>query len=68
MSSDWIDDLLGGNKDIDDDASESLYCPYTNTEVCALIRNGWQPQELCEVLECSQLKLFRGNRYGHKAA
>jgi hypothetical protein len=68
MNSDWIDDLLGGSDNSGENISDSFYCPYTNTTVCALNKNGWQPQELCEVLECSQLKFFKGKKRRKHAA
>lgn len=58
MASDWFDELLGGESEIADDPLGAFYCPYTNGSECALFTKGWQPQELCDVLECEQLKLF----------
>lgn len=57
MASEWFDELLGGESDFGEDPLGAFYCPYTNTSECALLTKGWQPQELCEVLECEQLKL-----------
>ncbi len=68
MSMDWLDDI-GGSSIYDEDPLGGFYCPYTNTSECALLTKGWQPQELCETLECDQLKLFhRKPRKRGKAA
>ena len=58
MASDWFDDLLGGEKELSEDPLGAFYCPYTNSSECALMTKGWQPQELCDVLECDQLRYF----------
>lgn len=54
-----MDDILGAGPPFEDDPLGSFYCPYTNTSECALITKGWQPQELCEALECEQMKYFQ---------
>ncbi|MEN6357705.1 MAG: hypothetical protein ABFD83_11550 [Armatimonadota bacterium] len=70
MDSYWMnefntdDDMLFGAQDTDD---SDFYCPYTNGPECALMTKGWQPQEICESLECEQLKLLKHNKR-HKAA
>ena len=58
MSADWMDDLLGDDPVFEDDPLEAFYCPYTNAAECALMSKGWQPQELCDALDCEQLKFF----------
>ncbi|MCE5199491.1 MAG: hypothetical protein ABFD54_08825 [Armatimonadota bacterium] len=66
MDSDWMDE----DSLFDDEGSNDIYCPYTNSSQCALMANGWQPQELCQSVECEQLKLFRhtGNNHRDRAA
>lgn len=69
MASDWFDELLGGEPEVEDDPLGAFYCPYTNASECALMTKGWQPQELCDVLDCEQLKLFdRRSRRRDEAA
>lgn len=36
----------------------TCHCPLTNGDKCAVLANGWQPQELCHALKCEQLKLI----------
>lgn len=68
MELDWMDDLLGESAASSEDTLGTFYCPYTNNAECALLSKGWQPQELCEGLECEQLKAFkRIKRRGHAA-
>jgi flagellar motor component MotA len=70
MDSYWMsefnneDELSFGMEDNDEN---DFYCPYMNGSECALIIKGWQPQEICESLECEQLKLLRRNKH-HEAA
>jgi len=59
MGSEWLDDLIGEDAISNEDPLGAFYCPYTNTSECALLIKGWQPQELCEALECEQVKLVR---------
>ena len=69
MSSEWYDELSGGGSDFADDPMDGFYCPYTNGAECVLFSKGWQPQELCDVLECEQLKRFeRRNKNRSQAA
>jgi hypothetical protein len=68
MDSYWINEF--NDEDIlfsSDESEDAFYCPYTNGPQCALLCNGWQPQELCETLECEQLKLLKRNRKKHAA-
>ena len=68
MGLEWMDDLLGESVESSEDTLGAFYCPYTNSAECALMSKGWQPQELCEGLECDQLKLVkRTKRRGHAA-
>ena len=65
----WMDDFLGDDSSPGEDSLGEFYCPFTDGAECALMTKGWQPQELCEALECDQLKLFqRGVRRRHEAA
>lgn len=69
MGSDWLDELLGESAASGEDQQDAFYCPYTNTAECALLSKGWQPQELCDALECDQLKLTRhAHRHRDRAA
>lgn len=69
MGSDWMDEFSGADFALGDDSTDGFYCPYTNGAECALISRGWQPQELCDALECEQLKLFdRRHRRRNEAA
>lgn len=69
MSSDWMDDYLGEDAVSGEGQVSEIYCPYTNNSECAMLVNGWQPQELCNALECEQLKLFGlGSQERHEAA
>lgn len=68
MNSEWMDELQGHDSLFDDDVTETFYCPYTNGPECALLSKGWQVQELCEALECEQLKLFQHGRMQDEAA
>ena len=43
-------------------ANKTGFCPYTGSEVCALLAKGWQPQELCLALECEQMEQVRYNK------
>ena len=63
----WADDYLSDNM-LDEDKTGEFYCPYTNSAECALVTKGWQPQELCDTLECEQLKLFRKTHKQNEAA
>ncbi len=68
MSSEWFDYI---EDDSQTSEEEILYCPYTNSDKCALLIKGWQPQELCNVLDCPQLKLIKHTqpkRKRHQAA
>ncbi|MGI6295485.1 MAG: hypothetical protein ACOX3G_05300 [Armatimonadota bacterium] len=68
MNSEWFDYI---EDDAADSQESSFYCPYTNTDKCALLLKGLQPQELCSVLECPQLKLIKHDhrsRKKHRAA
>jgi hypothetical protein len=60
VSTEWFDYIE--DDPISEDAENTLYCPYTNSDQCALLVKGLQPQELCAVLECPQLKLFQRHR------
>jgi hypothetical protein len=69
MSSNWLDDSLGDGFTFGDEEMESFYCPYTNSSKCAVLENGWQVQELCEALECEQMKYaIRHKKRPKKAA
>jgi len=59
MDSRWMDELWEDGAESAEDALGRFYCPYTNTSVCALLEKGWQPQELCQDLDCDQLKYVR---------
>lgn len=67
MSYDW-DDVFSDESTMGEDLMGAFYCPYTNGAECALMTKGWQPQELCDTLECDQLKLFRRNHKRSEAA
>lgn len=56
MGSDWMDEVTDGDMLFLDESVGGFYCPYTNGPECALSSNSSQPQDLCEVLECEQLK------------
>ncbi|MCE5313838.1 MAG: hypothetical protein ABFD49_09055 [Armatimonadota bacterium] len=58
MDPEWMDDLTDDDLLFGCEESADFYCPYTNGAKCALIVKGWQPQELCESIDCSQLRLF----------
>lgn len=60
MSSDWFDNF-DDNGMFDDEPTDAFYCPYTNAAECALVTKGLQPQELCQALECAQMKLVQRN-------
>ena len=68
MDSHWMDELEGEESRFEDDSLGAFYCPYTNGAECALQSKGWQPQDLCEALECDQLKLFHLSKRRDKAA
>jgi hypothetical protein len=55
----WLDDV--SDKSLEENTTD-FYCPYTNSEKCALLIKGWQPQELCLALECEQMQLVKHNR------
>lgn len=59
VSNNWLDDILGQDAETRDDSAPDLYCPYTNGAVCALLLKGWEPQELCKAMECSQMRVLR---------
>ena len=65
---DWMNGIDGGGVPVDDEPTDSFYCPYTNRAECALMTKGWQPQELCNAVECDQLRYFRAARKNHKRA
>ncbi|MHB9035091.1 MAG: hypothetical protein ACYC64_00390 [Armatimonadota bacterium] len=67
MSSDWMDDLADDDILFDGEETADFYCPYTNGPECALMTKNWKPQDLCESIECSQLRLFT-RIHKHKAA
>ena len=70
MGSEWLDELWPGEL-ADDELTESesdFYCPYTNGGQCPVQTKGWQPQELCEALECEQLRLIRQDRKKRRKA
>ena len=71
MCSEWLDELWPGELS-DNEASEpesDFYCPYTNGGQCPVLTKGWQVQELCEALECDQLRLIQhDSKRRHKAA
>ena len=56
MGSDWMDEVTDGDILFPDESHVGFYCPYTNGPECALGSNSSQPQDLCEILECEQLK------------
>jgi len=68
MNSHWMDELEDDESRFEDDSLGAFYCPYTNGAECALLSKEWRPQELCEALECDQLKLFHLSRRRDKAA
>jgi len=65
MSSSWMDEISEGDALFPDENYGGFYCPYTNASKCALGSNSSQSQELCEVLQCEQLK-FHLRRTGHQ--
>lgn len=68
MTSNWFDDFER-DPELGDDPLDGIYCPYTNSSKCALAIKGWQPQELCDVLECEQLKFYdRRSKRRNRAA
>ena len=67
MDMDWLNGLTNDDLGCGEGSDDSVYCPYTNSSDCALFAKGWQPQELCEALECVQMKLFqKANRRRHR--
>jgi hypothetical protein len=62
MSSEWMDNFVDDDILFDTEETSDYYCPYTGGSECALMTKGWQPQELCEGIECNQLQLFRRGR------
>ena len=60
MGSNWLDELWADDDRIDEEGTDDFYCPYTNGAECPIISKGWQPQEICSVIECDQLKLVQG--------
>ncbi|MCE5321841.1 hypothetical protein LLG46_00840 [bacterium] len=70
MDSYWMNELNNDDDTflgMEDDDENEFYCPYTNGPECALMTKGWQPQEICESLECEQLKLIRRNKRNEAA-
>ena len=61
MASAWMDELWTDDDHLGDGGNDDFYCPYTNGTECPVITKGWQPQELCDALECNQLKLVGHN-------
>ena len=59
MGSDWLDELWADDGRLDEEGADDFYCPYTNGTECPIISKGWQPQELCDAIECDQLKLIQ---------
>lgn len=57
---------FSGMDQSEEDQIGSFYCPYTDGAVCALMVKGWEPQELCRALDCTQLRFFHaGSRRAH---
>lgn len=56
MSSEWMDELTGNEYAFGGESYSGFYCPYTNGSQCALSMNKSQPRDLCEAIECDQLK------------
>ena len=56
----WLDDT--SNKPLEESTNDGFYCPYTNSQKCALLTKGWQPQELCLALECEQMQQMKQGR------
>lgn len=46
--------------------ARGFYCPYTNSDKCALLTKGWQPQELCLALGCEQMEQVSRNKKNPK--
>lgn len=67
MSSDWLN-IWDEGADSTEGYSDNFYCPYTNGAVCPVLTKGWQPQELCNVLECEQLKFIQHRPKGRRKA
>ena len=59
MTENWLDGLPADGFLFGDEELDSFYCPYTNGSKCAVAENGWQVQELCEALECDQIKFVQ---------
>ena len=68
MAVEWFDDWLGEILLLEDEELDSFYCPYTNGSKCAVAVKGWQVQELCEALECDQLKFFQPTKRRRRKA
>lgn len=67
MVSDWLEDLHNGKLAFSDDNCADFYCPYTNGAECALNTSKPKPRELCEAIECGQLKYYtKRHRQQHK--
>lgn len=58
MSSGWMDKITNDDMMPRDDSCGAFYCPYTNGSECALRSNTTQPQDLCEAIECEQLRFY----------
>jgi hypothetical protein len=68
MTSKWFDDSLGDGFLFGDEELESFYCPYTNGSKCAVLERGWQVQELCQALECEQIKFAQHHKRRRREA
>jgi hypothetical protein len=68
MSSDWMDEFTNGDWSLNEGNLEDFYCPYTNKAECALNTTRMKPQELCQAIECDQLKFYQARRRQKKAA
>lgn len=68
MSSGWLDNTWDDERETNDGLAEGFYCPFTNGAVCPVISKGWQPQELCSVLECEQLQFIQHKPKGSRKA
>lgn len=58
MDISWKDDNSSGGAQATGLILDGGRCPLTNKEKCEVLSNGWQPQELCHALQCSQLKFL----------
>lgn len=68
MTANWFEDSLGNEPLMADEEQDTFYCPYTNTSVCAVLQKGWQLQELCEALECEQMKFIQRHKRRRREA